>query len=391
MQSDKQETIVIHSDRPHNESQSVSPPIFQTTTYAADTAEEFVEMATRPHHPQFYTRYGNPNSAQAESIIADLEGAESALVAATGMGAITTAVMTLVNSGDHIVAQESLYAGTLSLLEKLLPRYGVEVTFVDQANVAAFEAALRPNTRLIITETPSNPLMKLTDLRAIAAMAQARNITTIADNTFATPVNQRPIELAIDLVVHSATKYLGGHADLMAGVVAGKREMLERVWNTLIILGATLNGFDSWLLVRGLRTLPLRVQKHNDNAAAIAQFLAAHPQVDAVHYPGLETHPQYSLAKTQMHGFGGMLSFQVRGGYAATDRFMSGLKLIARAASLGGIHSLIVHPAAMWAGYFSEQGLLEKGILPNLVRLSVGIEDADDLVADIGTALDGIN
>lgn len=381
------DTIVTHSGAAQNPSNSVSPPIYQTTTYIADSAEEFVEMATAPRHPGFYTRYGNPNHAQAEQIIADLEGAESALLAATGMGAITTLALTLLRQGDHVVAQTSTYAGTIALLQNLLPRFGVSATFVDQDDLSAFESAIQPNTKLIMVETPSNPLLKLTDLSAVAEMGQARGIVTLCDNTFATPVNQQPLAFGIDLVVHSATKYMGGHADLMAGALAGSAAMLETIWRTMLVTGATLNAFDSWLLIRGLRTLPLRVEKQNQNALAIAQMLARHPQIEAVHYPGLESHPQHDLARQQMNGSGGMISFQIKGGYADTDRFLSRLTLIARAASLGGVHSTIVHPAAMWAGSFSEAELTEKGVLPNLVRFSVGIEHADDLIADVRAAL----
>lgn len=384
----KAETLVVQGDKPHNETRAVSPPIFQTSTYVAPSAEDFLEVATEPRHPQFYTRYGNPNHAQAEAVLAGLEGMDAALLAGSGMGSITTAILALVGSGDHIIAQESLYAGTIALLQNHLPRFGVETTFVDQTDVAAFEAAIRPTTRLMIVETPSNPLMKLTDLRAVAELADRHDIITMADNTFATPINQRPAEFGIDLVVHSATKYLGGHSDLIAGVIAGSDDLIERVWRMSLVTGASLNGFDSWLLLRGLRTLPLRAARHNENALKIAQFLAYHGQVEQVHYPGLDSHPQHALAQAQMDGFGGMLSFQVQGGYEATDRFISHLTLIARAASLGGTHSTIAHPAAMWAGSFSEEELIAKGILPNLVRLSVGIEDASDLIGDISAALD---
>ncbi len=381
-------TRAIHSDKHHQETLSVAPPIFQSATFFARSADEFAQVATEPRNPRFYARYGNPNHAQTEQVIADLEGAEAALLAGSGMGAITTTVLSLVGQGDHIIAQESLYAGTVSLLERLLPRFGVTATFVDQTDVAAFEAAIRPETKLIIVETPSNPLMKLTDLAAVAALAQARGITTLADNTFASPLNQRPLDLGIDLVAHSATKYLGGHSDLIAGVVAGKADAIEAIWRTSLVMGASLNGFDSWLLLRGLRTLALRIGQQNRNALALAQFLAAHPQIEAVHYPGLPNHPQHGLARRQMRGFGGMLSFQVRGGYVAADRVMARLALIGRAASLGGVHSTIVHPAAMWAGSFSEDELAAKGVLPNLLRLSVGIEAEHDLIADLGAALD---
>lgn len=388
--SRKPATTAIHSDKAHRETKSVAPAIFQTAMFFADSAEEFAQVAVEPRDPHFYARYGNPNHAQAEQVIADLEGAEAALLAGSGMGAIAAAVMTFVGQGDHIVGQETLYAGTLGLLEKLLPRFGVTATLVDQTDTAAFEAAIRPETKLIIVESPSNPLMKLTDLAAIAQMARARGIITLADNTFATPINQRPLDLGIDLVAHSATKYLGGHSDLIAGVVAGSAGMIEDIWRTSLITGATLNGFDSWLLLRGIRTLDLRVKQHNRNALALAQFLDTHPQIETVFYPGLESHPQHNLACVQMSGFGGMLSFQVRGGFAEADRLIAALALIGRAASLGGYHSTVVHPAAMWAGSFSEAEMAERGVLPNLLRLSVGIEDTDDLIADLRAALDAV-
>ena len=238
----KPATTVIHGDKPHQQTDSVAPPIFQTATYFAGSAEDFAAVATAPRSAAFYARYGGPNNAQAEQVIADLEGAESALLAGSGMGAITAAVMTAVSGGDHVVAQETLYAGTLSLLERLLPRFGVTATLVNQTDTAAFERAIRPETKLIIVETPSNPLMKLTDLVAIAQIARARGILTMADNTFASPLNQRPLALGIDLVVHSATKYLGGHSDLIAGVVAGRRDTIEDIWRTSLVTGASINA-----------------------------------------------------------------------------------------------------------------------------------------------------
>ena len=288
------------------------------------------------------------------------------------------------------MAQQVHYGGTIGLLEKLMPKFGVETTFVDQTDVTAFESALRPNTRLMIVETPTNPLMLLTDLSAIAKLAKAHGIVTVADNTFATPINQRPLDFGIDLVFHSATKYLGGHHDLIAGVIAGSAERIEQLWRTSLTVGAALNAFDSWLLLRGLRTLRLRVEKHNQNAQIIAQALAEHPKIKAVYYPGLKNHPQYALACQQMSGFTGMLSFEVEGGYAAAENFISNLHLVERAASLGGIHTLAVQPAAMLAGVLTEEQFKERGVAASLIRMSVGLESADDLLNDILKALDQI-
>jgi methionine-gamma-lyase len=277
--------------------------------------------------------------------------------------------------------------GTTKLLTEVLPRFGVTATLVDQTDIAAFAAALTPQTKLILIETPSNPTLQLTDLRAIADLARAHNILTFADNTFASPVNQRPLEHGIDLVMHAATKYLGGHHDLSAGVVAGSQALIDKIWEAHIVVGAVLGPIDGWLLLRGLRTLPMRVAQHNRNALAVARFLAEHPAIEAVYYPGLDTHPQYALAQRQMRGFGGVLSFAVKGGYAATQRFIGALKLPTQAVSLGGYESLVVHAAAMWVGTLGEAGLAQAGIHPSLVRFSVGLEDERDLIADLQQAL----
>jgi methionine-gamma-lyase len=258
---------------------------------------------------------------------------------------------------------------------------------VDQTDASAFELALEDQTRLIMVESPANPTMQLTDLCAIAALARPQGITTMADNTFASPLNQRPLDLGIDLVMHSGTKYLGGHHDLVAGVVMGSAETIGRIWGTSIVLGATLGPFESWLLLRGLRTLPLRVRQHNETGIAVADFLSRHATVEAVHYPGLPSHPQHELARRQMTGFGGTMSFQVAGGYRETQRFMSGLRLVKQAVSLGGFESLAVHAAAMWAGTLTDDQVRAAGVMPNLVRLSVGLEAAADIIADLDHAL----
>ncbi len=384
------ETRAIHADKEHNETTSLAPPIYQTSTFVARDADEFAQMATQPQHPRFYTRYGNPNHAQAGAVLAALEGAEAALLTGSGMGATSAILMALAGAGAHIVAQRVHYGGTIGVLDKVLPRFGVETTFVDQTDPDAFAAAIRPETCLILTETPTNPLMLLTDLRAVAALGREHGIITACDNTFATPINQRPLELGIDLVYHSATKYLGGHHDLVAGAVAGSADLIERIWRVSIALGVTLNAFESWLLLRGMRTLGLRVRQHNENALAVARALADHPAVRTVYYPGLPDHPQHALARAQMDGFTGMLSFELAGDYAATERFLAALQLVERAASLGGIHTLIVHPAAMLAAVLTEEQFAERGVPPSLVRLSVGLEAADDIIRDLRAALDAV-
>ena len=381
------ETRLIHTDRDLNATSAVAPPIFQTATFRGDSAQDFADRASRPRHPEFYTRYGNPTLSQVESVLAALEGSEAALVTGSGMAAVSATVLTIVSQGDHVAAQKNHYGGTLNLLNSFLPRFGVEVTQVDQTDTAAFEKAVRPNTKLILIETPSNPLMTLTDIGAIAKHARSRGITTLIDNTFATPINQRPLDLGIDLSFHSATKYFGGHSDLIAGAVMGSSEWITKIWNAHVILGAALGPFDAWLMLRGLRTLSLRVRQHNENAMALAEFLKSHKAVKVVHYPGLKSHPQHKLARKQMSGFGGMLIFEVNGGYEAADRFLSRIHLASRAASLGGIETLAVHPASNFLHYMTLEQAATIGIAPGLLRISVGLEGKEDLIADFDQAL----
>jgi len=380
-------TLLIHADRRLNPTSSVAPPIYQTANFRTASAQEFRERSGRPRHPEFYSRYGNPTLAQAEGVLAALEGAEAALATASGMGAVSAAALALLRKGDHVIGQTIHYGGTLNLLRDLLPRYGIEVSQVDQREAANFRQALRPNTRLILLETPSNPVMTLTDLPAVARLARTHGALTLLDNTFATPINQRPLEMGIDLVFHSATKYFGGHSDLIAGAVMGSQELIEKIWNTHVVLGAILGPFDAWLVLRGLRTLALRVQQHNQNALALAQFLAGHPAVKAVHYPGLKTHPQHELARRQMSGFGGMLSFEPKGGSQAADRLLGHLQLPALAASLGGVESLVVGAAANFAHYLTPEQAEKIGITAGLIRVSVGLENERDLIADFEQAL----
>ncbi len=380
-------TRVIHGDDGIEECRDIGPPLHLTSTFEADGAAHFAEMATTARHSEYYTRYGNPTVSRVERIVADLEGAESALMFASGMGAISTAVLSLVSQGGHIVAQRNHYMGTTKLLLELLPTFGVTATLVDQTSTADFEAALTPETQLILVESPANPTLQVTDLRSIAELARSHGIVSLADNTLASPMNQRPVSLGVDLSMHAGTKYLGGHHDLVAGVVAGSSEMIERIWNTSIVLGATASPFDAWLLLRGLRTLPLRVRQHNESALAVAQFLSGHESVEGVHYPGLPSHAQHVLASAQMSGFGGVMSFAVDGGYDRAQSVMSRLNLIKEAVSLGGFESLAVHAAAMWEGTLGEQGAIDAGVQPNLIRLSVGLEDESDIVADLNQAL----
>jgi methionine-gamma-lyase len=380
------DTLAIHAD-PRDNERSIAPPIYQTSTFFAPDADAFLESSTGAQAAEFYTRYGNPTRARAESLLAALEGGEAAMLAASGMGAISTMMLALLSSGDHLVMQEAHYGGATALARDHLSRWGVEVTRVPQHDTDAFARAIKPNTRLIYVESPSNPRLTLTDLAAVASLARQHGILTAIDNTFATPWNQRPIELGIDLVIHSATKFLGGHADVTLGAVVGSRALVERVWRMSIEIGAVPSPFEAWLLVRGLRTLSLRMERHNNNALAIARFLETHPAVDAVYYPGLDSFPQRALAERQMRGFGGVLSFDLKGGEAAAEHVLSSVKLFKRAASVGGVESLVVRPAAMLSASISEEEFRAVGVSKGMIRMSVGLEDGADLIADLQQAL----
>ena len=384
-------TLAIHADAHHTQDDtSLAPPIYMAATYAARDEAEFATMATEPRHQRYYTRYGNPTLARAAEVIARLEspeGDEKALMFASGMGAVASTVLGLVKAGDHVVGQVNHYMGTSKLLSEVLPSFGVQVTLVEATDLDAWAAAIRPGTTLVLAETPVNPTMALTDLAAVATLARRAGALLAVDNTFATPINQNPLALGADLVMHSCTKYFGGHHDVTAGVVVAREELIDRVWQRAIVLGATLGPFDAWLVLRGIRTMPLRVRQCNASALTIARFLSEQPGIAEVIYPGLESHPQHALAQRQMRGFGGMLSFRVEGGYAGAAGLVSRLQLARQAVSLGGIESLAVHTAAMWAGTLSEAEMQAAHIAPDLVRFSVGLEDAEDLIADLAQAL----
>lgn len=380
-------TRVLHGDAGLSHDTDVSPAIHYSATFKAGDAAAFAEMATTPRHAAYYTRYGNPTHARAAAVVAALEGTETALLTASGMGAISTTVLALVQAGDHVVAQTRHYMSTAKLFDEVLPRFGVQVTVVEQTDLPAIEAALQSNTRLIMLETPANPTLVVTDLAGVAAMARPRGIITVADNTFASPLNCKPHALGIDIVVHSATKSLGGHHDLTAGVICCSEALAARIWPMHTTLGAVLSPMDAWLLLRGLRTLPVRMERINANALALAAWLEQQPQVERVHYPMLASHPQHALALRQMQGGGPVIAFALRAGFEATSRFVASLELATQAVSLGGVETLIVHTAAMWSGTMNETQMAAAGIPPNFVRLAVGMEHITDLQRDFARAL----
>ena len=381
-------TRAIHGGKIPDANKSVVTPIYQTATFQYDTVEEGARLGAETGPGYFYTRWGNPTTDAFEQKAALLEAGEAALATSSGMAAIATAVVSLLRAGDHVVAPKAVYQATFGLLHTILPGYGVAATLLDDPDVSAYERAIRPNTRLLYIETPNNPLLGVIDIAGVAALARAHGARTIADNTFATPYNQTPLALGVDLVCHSATKYLGGHHDVTAGVIVGSRELIRRCVSTMRTFGGVLDPFAAYLLVRGLMTLGLRVERHNANALALARHLAGHPKVARVHYPGLPDHPRHAVAARQMtRGFGGMLSFEVRGDVAAGARCVEALRVGKLAVSLGGVSTLVTHPASTTSVNMPREVRLAAGIADGLIRVSVGVEDLEDLVGDFDQAL----
>ena len=382
------QTRLTHNAQEANNTSAVSPPIFQTSTFVLQSPEEGADLAAQIAPTMYYTRYGSPNTKQVEELLIALEESEAALALGSGMAAITTALMANLHAGDHVVAQRTHYTATMSLFADTLPQFGIAVTLVDQRDPAAFAQALRSNTRIVYTESPTNPTMDLTDLRATAEIAHTANALAITDNTFASSYNQRPLALGYDLVVHSATKYLNGHADVTAGAILGAKTLIDRAWEYLRIHGPVLHPFEAWLLRRGLQTYGLRMAVHNYNALAIAHFLEQHPAVARVYYPGLPSHLQHELARQQMvGGFGGMLSFEMKGGYDAAYQVIRRTQVCLLAVSLGGVQTLITHPASMIHAHQTDEERKAAGISPGLIRLSAGIENVEDLIEDLEQAL----
>jgi methionine-gamma-lyase len=382
-------TRVVHHPAARAAADAIATPIFQSATFRAERAEQLAAFAEQTHPASFYTRWGNPTVDVLERVLAGLEGGESALAFASGMAAISTTVMSFVAASDHVVAGNSLYSGTTELLGRDLRKLGVEVDFVDASDPAAFERATRPTTRLYYLETPDNPNMVLTDIAAVSALARARGIRTVVDNTLPSPLGQKPLALGADAVVHSATKSLAGHSDVMAGCVVTSTAIAESIWLKQKVLGGCLDPHAAALVLRGVKTLDLRTQRQTESALELARRLAEHPAVERVRHPGHASHPQHELARRQMKRYGGTFSFEVKGGRAGGLRMVESTRLIALAVSLGGVESLIQHPASMTHAPLTEDELRRAGIAPGLVRLSVGIEDVEDLWSDLEQALGG--
>jgi cystathionine gamma-synthase len=366
---------------------SITTPIIQTSTFTFRDSKH-IEDFTRKGKEHFeYGRYGNPTAQIAERRLADLEGAEDCVVFSSGMSAITTTILTLVQSGDHLVMTDDSYKKTLEFCRTYLKQFGVECTIVPFGNYDALESAIQKNTRFIFSESPTNPYLNIFDLAKIKKIAKKHNVLTLIDSTFATPLNQRPIEFGIDLVLQSCTKYLAGHNDILAGAVLGKRDLVEKIRDLHKSMGGLIDPHCCYLLLRGLKTFPLRVSRQNETALAVAEFLYAHPRVKKVYYPFLPSHPHHDVAKAQMTGGGGVVAFDIKGTLASSKRFLDALKLCYIGPSLGGVETLITHPALVSYYDYSRKERYKLGITDTLFRLAVGIEDASDIIADLDHAL----
>ncbi len=378
-------TTAIHAGRRHNPTRAVITPIFQTSVFQLMENHEGAEFSASIEPATFYTRWGNPNASEVEAVLAELEGAERALVTSSGMAAFALVFEAFLKQGDHLVAPAALYLGTEQLIRRWEAERGLKVTWVQNTlDLGEWEGAIQPGTRLIWIETPSNPTLALTDLAGVASIAKRYGVRTVADNTFPSPIHTRPLSFGIDLSVASATKYLGGHSDLVAGVIAGMDADVVACWHLAKLLGPTLDPMAAWLLHRGLKTLALRVRRASDNAQALAQWLLWQPHVARVDYPGLSTHLGHEIAVRQMEkGYGAMIAFELRAGLVAGQRFCEALEVITRGVSLGGVESLIQHPASMSHLKTAPEVKARLGITDGLLRFSVGIEDQPDLIADL--------
>lgn len=382
-------TTAVHAGEPRPKlGHSLATPIVQTATYAFTDTQEVKDHFEGKIGRIDYGRYGNPTQRIAEQKLAALDGAEDCLLFASGMAAVTTTLFAMLSRGTHVVVTDDSYRRTRQFLNQTLHRYGIEVSTVPAGDYEALKDAIRPTTRALISESPTNPYNRILDLELFAAIGRKHRVKTIIDATFATPYNQRPIEYGVDVVIHSATKYLGGHNDILAGAVLASQEFIDGVRQLQAITGAVVDPFAAYLLVRGLKTFALRIERQNANAQALAEFLAAHPKISAVHYAGLPTHPEHEVAKRQMRGFGGVVSFEVRGDLDTASRVVDACEVPYIAASLGGVESLIEQPAVMSFYELTTPERLEIGIKDTLIRYAVGVEDAEDLIADLAQALE---
>ena len=382
------QTRAIHAGEPnkHGVGVGVGPAISRTSTFTFSSTEEMKRWAEGKSNAYIYTRYGNPTLSIAEGKIAALEGAEAAVVTASGMAAISSALLGALKQGDEVISTAQTYGGTYRLMRDEFPDWGIGVKRA-QTSLEGIEALVTPRTKVLYVETPTNPTLRLVDLQKAVAFAKRHKLISIIDNTFATPLLQRPIDLGFDMVVHSATKYLGGHSDIIAGAAVGSKKWMDRIRHMIIDLGGSMDPEAAFLLIRGMKTLGLRIARQCENAQAVAEFLEKHAKVAKVHYPGLKSHADHALAKRQMKAFGSMLAFDLKGGLPAARKFCDRVRLFLLAASLGGVESLVVLPIYSSHYNMSVEELERVGVTPGTVRVSVGLEDADDLIRDLQQAL----
>ena len=383
------ETQAIHSGRINDEQfGSLATPLYQTSTFIFENAQQGADRFAGEAEGYIYSRLGNPTTRQLEMRVAAMEGMEDAAATATGMGAVSGALLANLSCGDHLISSKAVYGCSFALMNHQLTRWGIEVSFVDMANPAEVEAAIKPNTKVIFLETPVNPNLAVYDLAVIGKIAQKHNIISVVDNTFLTPVLQQPRKYGIDIVVHSATKYLNGHGDVVAGIICGTNEMIMNIKMTVLKdIGATMSPHDAWLIMRGLKTLPIRMERHCSNAEKIAEFLENNENVSHVYYPGLKSHPGHKFIGTQMKAAGGVIAFEINSDLAGGGDFINRMQLFSIAVSLGDAESLIQHPASMTHSPYTQEERLAAGISDSLIRISVGLENVDDLIADLSQSL----
>ncbi|HLR16140.1 MAG TPA: aminotransferase class I/II-fold pyridoxal phosphate-dependent enzyme [Bacillota bacterium] len=387
-------TKAVHNAQtPDSDTRAISQEIVPAVAYSFESAEAAAGVVNGAEEDSvYYGRYGNPTTRTLEKKIASLEGAEDALGVSSGMAAISIALLAFLQQGDHVVVTKDVYGGTHKFLTSLAPRFGIEYSFVCCNTPGAIEEAIQPNTKALYIETPSNPSLTLVDIEAVGEIAKEHDLPLIIDNTFMTPYLQRPLELGAHVVVHSATKYLNGHGDVIAGFVCGDKEAIEHMRKNLMgDLGQNLNAWESYMILRGLKTLGIRVERHCENAMRIAEFLEKQPEVDKVYYPGLPSHPQHNLALKQMRGMGGIVSFEIKGGVEAGKKFINALDLAMISFSLGDPETLVQHPASMTHSSIPEDELADFGIPKGLIRLSLGLEDAEDIIEDLQQALQTVS
>ena len=386
----KDSTRSVHEAEPlDEETGSLVAPIFETATFGFTKAEQ-VPKAVFEGKGYVYSRWDNPTVERLERKLASFERGDEGAAFASGMAAISTSLFSLIGKGDHVVGIRDLYGGTYALIKTLLPKLGIDTTIVETADFGEMESAVKVNTKVVYIESPTNPTLKLVDIAKAAKLAHGVGASLLVDNTFASPINQNPLSMGADIVLHSATKYLNGHADLIAGIAAGGKKAMRDVKMMRRELGGTLDPLPAWLVLRGMKTMAVRVRQQNASAQTLAEFLSTHRKVSRVNYPGLKSHPQHALARRQMKGFGGMLSFEVKGTSRGAMRFTESLRIASLAASLGGVETLVSQPSNMTHTQMSPEERRRTGIPDTLVRVSVGIEDSDDLLADFGRALSAV-